>query len=167
MAKKVIKLTESEFRQINKESYTMALETKSDDSLRIEDYFDINSLSPKDIKSIVTDIRVFFQGEGFNSNISDEGETIIKESANVTMPIGQLRQELKKLGFKKWQIKSEIAQNRIIILYADIARNTDVIINKMASYGWTKAGISAPKEISGIIVRVMSFGPEEKQTWDL
>ena len=79
MAKKVIKLTESEFRQINKESYTMALETKSDDSLRIEDYFDINSLSPKDIKSIVTDIRVFFQGEGFNSNISDEGETIIKE----------------------------------------------------------------------------------------
>lgn len=166
MAKKAIHLTESESKRLITESFTTVLESMSDDSLRIEDYFDINSMSATDIKSIATDISVFFHGEGYCSNISDDGETILNESSNVTMPIGQLRQELKKLGFKQWQIKSKIAHNkvRIVILYADIAKNTDIIINKMASCGWTKASISKTKVVYGVPVRVMSFDPEEQKS---
>lgn len=100
MTKKVIKLKESDFKKIIKESLTMVLETISDDPLHIEDFFDINSLSAKDVKSIATDISVFFAGKGYYSNISDDGETIINENTNVTMPIGQLRQELKNLASK-------------------------------------------------------------------
>lgn len=59
MTKKVIKLKESDFKKIIKESLTMVLETISDDPLHIEDFFDINSLSAKDVKSIATDISVF------------------------------------------------------------------------------------------------------------
>lgn len=166
MTKKVIKLKESDFKKIIKESLTMVLETISDDPLHIEDFFDINSLSAKDVKSIATDISVFFAGKGYYSNISDDGETIINENTNVTMPIGQLRQELKKLGFKNWQIKSQIAFNkvRVVILYADIAKNTNIIVNKMASCGWVKASVSNPKVLYGVPIRVMTFDPEEQKS---
>ena len=166
MTKKVITLSESDLKNIIKESLTMVLETISDNSLNIEDFFDINSLSAKDIKSIATDISIFFQCEGYCSNISDEGETIINENTNVTMPIGQLRQELKKLGFKNWQVKSQIAHNkvRVVILYADIAKNTNIIVSKMSSYGWIKASISKPKVVHGVPIRVMSFDPEEQKS---
>ena len=82
------------------------------------------------------------------------------------MPIGQLRQELKKLGFKNWQVKSQIAHNkvRVVILYADIAKNTNIIVSKMSSYGWIKASISKPKVVHGVPIRVMSFDPEEQKS---
>ena len=143
---------------ISKDKLNSLLE-ESGDSLRIEDYFDINSLSAKDIKLITTDICVFLQGEAYCSNISDDGEIIIKESAKATMPIEQVRQKLKELGFKSWQIKAEIGhdKDRIVILYADIAKNTDVVFNVMSICGWAKAGISNPMLLYGVNVRAMSF----------
>lgn len=163
--KRAISLTEGQLKQVVKESVVMVLESVSEEPLRIEDYFDLNAISEKDIRSIATDLRIYL-GHNYGSDLTDEGELIIKEGASVTMPIGQLRKELKSLGFKQWQIKSEIVANRvrIVILYADIAMNTNIIINKMLSCGWTKARISDPLSYGGTMIRVMDFDPKEQKS---
>jgi len=163
--KRTIRLTEDQLKQVIKESVVMVLESVSEEPLRIEDYFDLNTISEKDIRSIATDLRVYL-GHNYGSDLTDEGELIIKECASATMPIGQLRKELKGLGFKQWQIKSEIVANkvRIVILYADIALNTNIIINKMLSCGWTKARISDPVLYGGTMIRVMDFDPKEQKS---
>ena len=163
--KRTIRLTEEQLKQVVKGSVVMVLESVSEEPLRIEDYFDLNAISEKDIRSIATDIRVYL-GHDYGSDLTDEGELIIKEGASATMPIGQLRKELKGLGFKQWQIKSEIVANkvRIVILYADIALNTNIIINKMLSCGWTKARISSPMLYRGTQIRVMDFDPKEQKS---
>ena len=161
----VIKLNESQLREIVKESVIKVMESISDETIKVEDYFDITSLSKSDVQQLATDLRVFLQGQGYGSDLSDEGELIIKEGYSIVMPIKQLRKELKKLGFKQWQIKSEIACNkvRVVILYADIAQNTKIIENKMLSYGWTAAHISDPFILHGIPLRVMDFDPNEQR----
>lgn len=166
MDKKQFKITEGELNEIIEKTYATVLETLSEEELRIEDYFDLSSLSARDIKSLAVDLSVFFQGDGYCSDISDDGDALINESSNVTMPIKQLRQELRKIGFRQWQIKSRIHHNkvRIVVLYADIAKNTNIITNKMASYGWIKSTISEPKLISNIPMRIMTFDPQEQKS---
>ena len=166
MAQKyTIRLTEDRLMRVVEQSVIRILESVSEDTLHVEDYFDLKSISEKDIRSIATDLRVYL-GRDYESELTDEGELIIKEGASITMPITQLRQELRKLGFKQWQIKSEVAANkvRIVILYADIAKNTDIIINKMLSCGWTKARISDPVLYGGIKIRIMDFDPKEQKS---
>ena len=134
-----------------------------DDVLRIEDYFDLSKLTEKDVRLISNDIRVFIP-HTFDEILSDEGEILIKESAYLTLPVNQVRKELKKLGFLDWQIKSEIRANKvkIIILYADIDKNTDIVVNKMLTCGWSKARISEPQMKYGLALRVMDFDPMEQ-----
>ena len=158
--KEVIPINKSQLREIIKETITRVM-----DSISVEDYFDISSITKSAIQHMATDIRVFLQGHGYYSDLSDEGELILKEGSNVVMPIKDLRKELQKLGFKQWQIKSVIAENkvRIVILYADIAKNASIIENKMLSCGWTKAHISEPVLLYGIPVRVMDFDPKEQK----
>ena len=166
MAKKeVIEINEEQLKEIVKESVTRVMEFINNDSISVEDYFDISSLTKSDVQHMATDIRVFLQGQGYGSDLSDEGELILKEGSNVVMPIKALRKELQKLGFKQWQIKSEIAYNkvRVVVLYADLAKNTSIIENKMLSCGWTKAHISDPVLLYGIPVRVMDFDPKEQK----
>ena len=135
------------------------------DVLRIEDYFDLSKLTEKDVRLISNDIRVFIP-HTFDEILSDEGEILIKESTYLTLPVNQVRKELKKLGFLDWQIKSEIRANKvkIIILYADIDKNTDIVVNKMLTCGWSKARISKPQYIYGTLFRVMDFDPIEQDS---
>lgn len=159
--KSKIKLNKTELTELIKKSVNMVLEEYIDNQpLRVEDYFDINSISKKDIMSIANDLTAFIP-RMFGSPISDDGELMLDENVNVTMPIGQLRKELKKFGFKQWQIKSAIVANkvRVLILYADINKNTNVIENEMLLFGWSKAKISQPVIIQGITCRVMEFDP--------
>ena len=132
MAKKV-KITEEQLREIVKESVSNAISPIFDSPISVEDFFDISSLTKPVVQHMATDIRVFLQGKAYASDLSDNGELILKEGSDVVMPIKELRKELQKLGFKQWQIKSEIFSNRvrIVILYADIAKNTSIIENKM------------------------------------
>ena len=129
--------------------------------LRIEDYFDISKISKKDIKDITNDMTVFLQGNGFSSLLTNEGEIFIKEENVHTLPIKQLRQELKKLGYKQWQIISKVAENkvRVVILLPEINRNLTVLENEMLTFGWSKARVSGPVTLHGIQCRAMEFDP--------
>ena len=160
----VIKINEHQIKKIVRESILNIVEN-IDNTINITDYFDINSLTKSDVQHMATDIRVYLQGKGFDNDLSNNGELIIKEGSDSVMPIKELRKELQKLGFKQWQIKSEIAFNkvRIVILYADIAKNTTIIENKMLSCGWVKAHISEPVILYGIPIRVMNFDPKEQK----
>ena len=153
-----MKLSENQLKLLIKESVNevIGFDSNAEDTLRIEDFFDIDSISKKSVKSITTDMRVFIKSQ-FGSDMTENGELVIKEGAGAAMPIGQLREELKKFGFKNWQIKTTIFANkvRVVILYAGIA---------MLSCGWTKTHISAPKAIFGIPLRVIGFDPKEQKT---
>lgn len=133
--------------------------------IKIDDFFDISSITREDIVSITTDLRVFFQVKLFDSNIDYTNGEHINESVERTLTINEVRRELRKLKFKKWQISSEMGQNgnRIAILYADIAMNTDIISQKMESFGWECADISDAMEIYGVMCRVMTFDPSYPQ----
>lgn len=161
--KQSIKIDSEQLGQIVKESVAKIIESCTEETIKVEDYFDVSQLSKSDVQEMATDIRIFLQGQGFGADLSDDGELIVKEGASNVMPIGQLRKELKKLGFNPWQIKSRIECNkvRIVILYADIAKNTTVIENKMMSCGWTLAHVSQRMLRYGIPLRVMDFDPKE------
>lgn len=132
--------------------------------IKISDYFDISSISEEDIKSITNDMRAFLQGRGFGNAIFWNGDNVITEESQKTLSFDKLHKELIQLGFQPWQVVSKIYANgiKVAVLYADIAKNTDVIIKEMLSYGWTKAHISAPMVLYGVVCRVMDFDPIEQ-----
>jgi len=97
---------------------------KSEDTLRIEDFFDVSSISKKDIMSINSDMRIYLQGRGFGNSILCNGKKIITELDVITVPVLELRRKLMTMGFKRWQVASEAIANkaRIVVLYADVAK---------------------------------------------
>lgn len=133
----------------------------SDNKVCVEDFFDISSITNKDIISITTDLRAFFQIKCFDSYQDYEKNILLNESIVKSLGISKLRIELKKLGFKEWQIESTIICNkiRIAILYVDIAKNTDVIKEYMESLGWDYASTSDIFVIHKTNCRVMTFDP--------
>jgi predicted RNA binding protein YcfA (HicA-like mRNA interferase family) len=78
------------------------------------------------------------------------------------MSIKEIRKALQKIGFKQWQIKTTIHTNevRVVILLADLAKNIQVVENKMLTLGWTKARISESTIVQGIKLRIMYFVPQ-------
>lgn len=128
-----------------------------DDKICVEDFFDISSISNKDIISITNDLRAFLQVKCFDSYQVD----LLNESVVKPLGIRKLRIELKKLGFKQWQIESTVICNkiRIAILYVDIAKNTDVIKGYMESFGWDYASTSDVFVVHKTNCRVMTFDP--------
>lgn len=161
MRKKIIQLTESELRKVVSESIKNVLKN---DSLNIEDYFDISKISKQDIVSINNDMRAFLQGRGFGDSVFCDGENVIAEATNKTVPVLELRKRLMSMGFKRWQVVSTVYANkvRVVILYADVAKNTQTIITQMKSMGWDKVHISLPMDIHGVQCRVMDFDPSEQ-----
>jgi len=162
MAKEKVRITETQLKGIIKESIQEVLDMPSiKESANIEDYFDIQSLSKSTILSIATDLRVYIQAQGYGSNLTDEGEPILREDTVAPLPVAQLRTELQKLGFKKWQVKSYVSYNkvRLVILYADIAQNTKIIENEMLTHGWVRAIVSPHTIVHGITLRMMIFDP--------
>ena len=166
MKKHIIKIKESQLNNIIKEGFSNVLENLSVSSFKVEDFFDIQSLSKKDLLSLATDLLSFIGGEGYGSKFNDNGELFIKEESNRTMPIKELRKELQKIGFKQWQIKTTIYANkvRVVILLADLAKNIQVVENKMLDCGWTKARISEPTIVQGIKLRIMDFDPQYQKS---
>lgn len=156
MCKKIIRITEGELKLLANEAVNRAI---GDGNVDVRDYFDIDSLSKKDLMSMVTDMRVYLVGKGFDSDLTVDGDLVINEGVGDVMNVGGLRKELSKLGFRQWQIKSEVRSNRVrtVILYADIEKNTEIIKNKMLSCGWMVAYISSVVVKEGIPLRVMGL----------
>ena len=164
--KKAIRIDEDILRGLVEKALGRVIEGYGYDNIGVEDLFDINSLSREDVLSMATDLRVYLMGNGFDSDLTVDGDLIIKEGVGDVMGIGGLRKELGKLGFKQWQIKSEVRSNRVrtVILYADIEKNTEIIKNKMLGYGWTVAYVSGVMVKEGIPLRVMGFDPKEQRS---
>lgn len=161
MKKQVIHINNTNLINIIKESIDeVLLNTR----LNIEDYFDIKSLNKNKIQMIASDMRAFFNAS-YGNRLSDEGKLIFEDELK-TLSIKALRKELSKLGFKQWQIKTDIIANkvRVVILYADLGKNTEIITNEMASFGWTRARISSPMQIHGVMCRAMDFDPNEQKS---
>ena len=163
--KRKIKLNISELKLYIKEGIEKLIENIDFDKLRVEDYFNINSLSKEDVLSISNDIRIFIGGQIFNSGLNRNGKLIHEEKV-LPMSVDELRSELSKIGFQPWQIESRIYANKVkvIILFADIAKNLEIIVNKMLSCGWTKAHISEPVMAHGVLLRAIDFDPIEQDS---
>ena len=161
--KKVIRIDEDMLRGLVEKALGRVIEGYGYDDIGVEGLFDIDSLSREDVLSMATDLRVYLMGNVFDSDLTVDGDLIINEGVSDVMGIGGLRKELGKLGFKQWQIKSEVRSNRVrtVILYADIEKNTDIIKNKMLGYGWTVSYISGVMVKEGIPLRVMGFDPAD------
>lgn len=128
---------------------------------RVEDYFDLNTITKQKIISITSDMRIFFQMKYYESYDDFIKRERIYESADYTLPITKLKNELKKLGFKSWQISSQTMfnKNRVAILYVDISQNTDIIKTEMESFSWDFSDISKKFKLHGEICRMMTFDP--------
>jgi hypothetical protein len=131
------------------------------EKIKVEDFFDIGSISHKDIVSITNDMRAFLQVKTFDSYSDYEQRKLVTEDVDRTLTVTELKTELKNLGFKLWQIKSEVCcnKNRVAILYVDMAKNTDVIKEEMESFGWEYSDISDEFIIHKTRCRVMTFDP--------
>lgn len=149
-------------KDISSEAVSNVLGNFLESSFKVEDFFDVQSLSKKDLLTVATDILSFIGGEGYGSKINDNGELFTKEDSNKTMSIKEIRKALQKIGFKQWQIKTTIHTNevRVVILLADLAKNIQVVENKMLTLGWTKARISESTIVQGIKLRIMYFIPQ-------
>lgn len=154
-------ITEKKLNNIIKEVLASVLLNDNTESFKVEDFFDIYSLSKKDLLSLVTDMRCFIGGQGYNSALNINGELLLKEEYNKTMSIKELRKELPKIGFKQWQIKTMVLANkvRVVVLFADLEKNAQIIENTMLACGWSKARISEPTMVHGIKLRIMDFDP--------
>lgn len=156
-------ISENELKQIIKES-ALKIITETN-PLRIEDYFNLGEISKKNLMLFNTDVRIHVQ-RGYGMQLSfDDNDDLIVEYEVRTLPVEELRVKLKQLGFEDWQVRDTIYANnvRIVILYADIEKNTENIIKEMNAFGWTIAQISEPKTNNGITFRAMAFDPAVQQ----
>jgi hypothetical protein len=153
-------MTLNELRNIVKKNLSKTLESLSSQRTRVEDDFNINNLTKPDVRSIAIDLSAFIPST-FDSPYNEDGTSLINEEVTTPMPIGELRKRLKDFGFKRWQITSKIECNkvRIVILYADMAHNTEFLANLMKTFGWIKSTVSVPKPMYGTTIRTMSFDP--------
>ena len=73
------------------EEVELLKEDSNQGPIKISDYFDISSISEEDIKSITNDMRAFLQGRGFGNTIFWNGEDVITEESQKTLPFDKLR----------------------------------------------------------------------------
>ena len=137
--------------------------SKSED-FNIEDYWDIDSYSEEQIRSIYTDLSVFIYGNNFGEPLQMfNGKLKVYESSTEhTLPYKEVKEELKKsLHFLDWQIREESGANgiKLILLYSDIGENVNIIIEKMKLMGWSKSYITPVRIINGVPIRAISFDP--------
>lgn len=136
---------------------------ESEESFSVADYFDIKSLTREKVLYMATDIRAYLFRHPYDLNLTEDGN-VIQEEVSGVMPTGELKEELKKLGFQDWQIIYEPVNNgvHIVILYADIAKNSKIITDAMMSCGWMLAKQSEPVTLFNVPISIMEFDPKEQ-----
>lgn len=131
---------------------------------KIEDYWDLDSYSHEQLKSIFTDLSIFIYGNNFGEplQIDDKGIKIYESTIDNTLPYEEVKKELKRdFYFQDWQIKEQRGANdiKLILLLADIGENVKIIIEKMKLMGWSKSYITPPSIINGMPMKAISFDP--------
>lgn len=62
--------------EIIEKSVRTVVESINDNDFRVEDFFDLDSITHKQLQSINVDMRIFLQGRGLGEPISPDGELI-------------------------------------------------------------------------------------------
>jgi hypothetical protein len=122
-------------------------------------YFNLNRVSKNDINNQYIDLSILIRFAGYGHHIQNIKNSIIYESVNYTTNANDLIKELKVLfDFKDWQIviHSEANNVELILLYADINDNFQIIEETMNSYGWT-LGVSENVSLYDKKWKAMSF----------
>lgn len=125
--------------------------------------FDFEKIPLQKLKNAYVDLTLFSNIGGFGDRFQfwDNQIEIVQESnTNTIAPDSTKSALIRQLGLQEWQIKETRGANdvAIMILYAEINRNTDIIIKAMESCGWT-IGTRNTKVIEGMKWCVMSFEP--------
>jgi hypothetical protein len=131
---------------------------------RIEDFWELSSLTKEQIQSLNTDLSVFVYGNGYGEAMQYiNGELVIRESAeNRTHTFEEVKKELKtKLNFQDWQIKEQQGSNNIklILLFSIISQNPQIVVSEMETLGWSKSYMTPQAIIRGIPIVAISFDP--------
>lgn len=130
-------------------------------TIDVYQYFDLDSISLKDLESQYVDLSPIVSMSGYGGRFIAHKGTIINEEVTSTLSFEETKEQLKsKFHLKDWQITSDIQANNIqlIVLYPSIFRNTKLLKNAMAACGWSFAskGIATRGKM---IWKVMSFDP--------
>lgn len=125
--------------------------------------FDFEKIPLQKLKNAYVDLTLFSNIGGFGDSFQfwDNQIEIVQESiTNTIAPDSTKSAMIRQLGLQEWQIKEVRGANdvTIMILYAEINRNTDIIIKGMEACGWT-FGTRNTKVIEGMKWCVMSFEP--------
>lgn len=131
---------------------------------RIEDFWDLASLTKEQIKSLDTDLSIFIYGNGYGDALQYvDGKPMIYESYEKrTYSIEEVKKELtSKFYFKDWQIQEQPGANNIklVVLFSLINQNYQIVIKEMEILGWTKSYVAPCSTLGGIPVIAISFDP--------
>lgn len=129
--------------------------------LNLLQYFNLDNLTKSDIDRQYSDLFIFTLLNKYDHHILNNENSIIYESANFTTKPKDLIKELKSLfNFQNWQIVVHSKANDIelILLYADINQNVEIIENTLKSYGWS-LGVSQNIILNDKKWLAMSFEP--------
>lgn len=131
---------------------------------KISDYWDISQITEEQARAAYQDYRVFAQGFGFGSSVRyQNGKILLAESTDrITTPFDITKDSMmKRLNLYDWQFASKIEANglKVMVIYADVSINFDIIVSLMKSLGWSKSYVADQVDIYGLKFRAISFDP--------
>lgn len=159
--KKIIK---EQVSKILQEHNVLTKKQTETTSFRIEDLWNLSSLTKKQIQSLNTDLSVFVCGNNYGDALQyDNNRLKIFETVEKrTYTFEEVKKQLKsKLDFQDWQIKEQQGANNIklVLLFSLINQNSQIVISEMEIMGWTKSYTTPTKIINGVPIVAISFDP--------
>lgn len=135
---------------------------RNDGDFDLEEYFDIVGLSDNELASLCTDLSIYVEGRSFDDKVQIINEEIIVETENRSYPFEEVKSILSdKLKLQPYQFAEANGAHGIslIVLYADIGQNMEILIGEMMSLGWSKSHVSGMKIINGMRLAAIQFDP--------
>lgn len=131
-----------------------------------DNIIDLNKIPIEKLKKQYCDLELKAMGTGFGHVFYDgPNGKILKEEAKYTLPYDKTVEELKRLfKLEDWQTKMHVDTNsaanniQLIVVFAEISQNKELIKDTMLNCGWTIAQ-EYPKTINGMRWTFMSFDP--------
>lgn len=136
------KLTKSDITFMVKEAINKIESPTNKESFKISDYWDVDSFTEEQFRQLNRSLSLFVKTKIGSPIYYDGGQLKINESVeNVTKSVEEVKKDLiNNLNFEDWQIISQNGCNgiKVILLFAGIGDNEEVIEKEMESLGWFK-----------------------------
>lgn len=132
-------------------------------SQEIKQFFDFDNIADEDLEWNYRDLTKKEFGGGFGDRFMlFEGNLIQSEKEpKTTLSPDETRQTIKsQFGLEDWQIKEKMGKNEItiMVLYPEIFRNSELIIDGMKSCGWSM-GYRTQMKRGPMIWNILEFEP--------